>query len=132
MSVTEHDPRRGPGYEKRDIRLRPLVYAGLGLILLAVGAQLGMLLVFQAFDARETRLGASTRPLASELRREAPPEPRLQVAPLEDLATLHAWEERVLTTYAWVDRDAGVVRVPVDRAKDLVLERGLPARREGR
>jgi hypothetical protein len=43
---------------------------------------------------------------------------------------LHAWEDRVLTTYAWVDRNAGTVRIPVDRAKDLALERGLPARRE--
>lgn len=132
MSVAEHDPKRGPGYETRDIRLRPLIYAGLGLLLLAVAAQFGMLALFNVFDAREKELGASTRPLASELRRQAPPEPRLQTEPLKDLAALHAWEDRVLTTYAWVDRGAGVVRIPVDRAKALILERGLPARREAR
>lgn len=129
MGVSEHDPKRGPGYETRDIRVRPLLYAGVGLVLLAVAAQLGMLVLFNVFEAREKLLGASARPLASELRRETPPEPRLQTSPLSDLQALRAWEDRVLTTYAWVDRAAGVVRIPVERAKDLVLERGLlPAR----
>lgn len=129
MAASEHDPKRGPGYETRDIRVRPLLYAGVGLVLLAVAAQLGMLVLFDAFEAREKLLGASVRPLASQLRPGTPPEPRLQTSPLSDLQALRAWEDRVLTTYAWVDRGAGVVRIPVQRAKDLVLERGLPARR---
>lgn len=37
-------------------------------------------------------------------------------------------EEAALTTYGWVNQGAGVVRLPIDRAKALVLERGLPAR----
>jgi len=127
------NPNRGPGYETRDISLRPILYSALGLLLLTVVAQVGMLFLFEDFDAGHKALDAAQqRPLASELRREAPPEPRLQTHPLADLAALHAWEDRVLTTYAWVDRNAGTVRIPVDRAKDLILERGLPARREGR
>ncbi len=33
-----------------------------------------------------------------------------------------------LTTYGWVDRNTGVVRIPIERAKELILERGLPSR----
>ena len=33
-----------------------------------------------------------------------------------------------LTTYGWVDQNAGTVRIPIDRAKELLLERGLPTR----
>jgi hypothetical protein len=32
------------------------------------------------------------------------------------------------TTYGWIDQAMGTVRLPIERAKDLVLERGLPAR----
>jgi hypothetical protein len=91
-----------------------------------------MYLLFERFEAREKSRARSGRPLASELRRQTPPEPRLQTAPLKDLQALRAWEERVLTTYAWVDREAGIVRIPLERAKDLMLERGFPTRREER
>jgi hypothetical protein len=126
------DPTRGPGYETRDIRIRPILYSALLLVLLALGSQLGMLVLFRDYQAKDKLLNASQRPLAAELRREEPPEPRLQTHPLADLAALHAWEDRIMTTYAWVDRSAGTVRIPVDRAKDMIVERGLPVRREGR
>ncbi len=41
-------------------------------------------------------------------------------------------EERLLTTYGWVDENAGTVRLPIERAKDLAIERGLFQAREGR
>jgi hypothetical protein len=34
----------------------------------------------------------------------------------------------LLEGYGWVDREAGVVRLPIERAMALVLERGLPTR----
>jgi hypothetical protein len=58
-----------------------------------------------------------------------PPEPRLQSAPVKDMDALRAREASILTTYGWVDRQAGVGRIPIDRAIDLVLEQGLPAAR---
>lgn len=54
--------------------------------------------------------------------------PRLQLKPPEELNNFRAGEETALNTYGWIDRTAGVVRIPIDRAMDLVLERGLPTR----
>jgi hypothetical protein len=54
--------------------------------------------------------------------------PHLQVQPAEDLAQFRASEENALTSYGWIDRTAGVVRIPIARAMDLLLERGLPTR----
>ena len=54
--------------------------------------------------------------------------PKLQVAPPEDLQRFRARETAELTSYGWLNRTAGVVRLPVERAMDLVLERGLPVR----
>ena len=39
---------------------------------------------------------------------------------------MRAREDAVLTTYGWVDRNTGVARIPIERAMDLLVERGLP------
>jgi hypothetical protein len=65
-----------------------------------------------------------------EVARQAPnfPEPRLQVSPSLDLETFRAREDQQLQTYGWVDRKAGIVRIPINEAMDLVARRGLPTR----
>ena len=63
-----------------------------------------------------------------EQRREAPPEPQLQTHPLKDMDELRAAERTMLDHYAWVDQEAGVVRIPIERALELTAERGLPSR----
>jgi hypothetical protein len=54
------------------------------------------------------------------------PQPRLLVHPGSERAKVQAAERTQLETYGWVDRPAGVVRVPIERAMQLVVERGLP------
>ncbi len=54
--------------------------------------------------------------------------PVLQVSPPLELQTFRAREENELQTYGWVDRKAGVVRIPIERAMDVLLQQGLPAR----
>jgi hypothetical protein len=55
------------------------------------------------------------------------PTPRLQTDDgNEDLAELHAREDLLLNNYSWVDRSKGVVRIPIERAMELVAQQGLP------
>jgi|SRR5918996_219002 hypothetical protein len=54
------------------------------------------------------------------------PKPRLEVRASADLTKLRAAEEADLNSYGWVDQRQGTVRVPIDRAMQLILERGLP------
>lgn len=54
------------------------------------------------------------------------PAPVLQPDPRVDLAKLRASEEERLLSHAWVDRKGGVIRIPVDHAMELILQRGLP------
>jgi hypothetical protein len=63
--------------------------------------------------------------------RQLPPEPRLQISPQQDMRQMRAAEMAALHSYGWVDRQAGIVRIPIERAIELLAERGLPARREG-
>jgi len=37
-------------------------------------------------------------------------------------------EDAQLKAYGWVDKGAATVRLPIERAKDLLIERGLPTR----
>ena len=115
-------------HELTDVRVPPIVVAGIGLGVVLGIALVVIQLLFNYFAVREGRHSPSTNPLAGAYGRQAPPEPRLQTAPLGDLATLRASEDARLHGYAWVDREAGVVRIPIERAIDLLAERGLPAR----
>jgi len=63
--------------------------------------------------------------------RVMPPGPRLQVNAHEDLNDYLQEQEQTLDSYGWIDQGAGVVRIPIDRAMDLVLQKGLPARAAG-
>lgn len=67
-------------------------------------------------------------PPVMRARTERPPGPLLQEQPAQDLAAYRAAQEREIHAYGWVDRQAGVVRIDVDRAMALIAERGLPAR----
>jgi hypothetical protein len=54
------------------------------------------------------------------------PGPHLIVQPGSDFPTLQSAQEHELNSYGWVDRKAGKVRIPIDRAMQLLIERGLP------
>jgi hypothetical protein len=56
------------------------------------------------------------------------PSPHEQFSPQLDLQYFTEQQERGLNSYGWIDRKAGVVQIPIDRAMDLVLQRGLPSR----
>jgi len=55
-------------------------------------------------------------------------QPALQAAPAQDLKEMQAAEDAILNSYGWVDKNAEVVRIPIDRAIDLVADRGLPVK----
>lgn len=119
---------RALGHEPDDLRLRPivgvLIAAGVVALLLS-GALFGLL---SFLSAREQQADRPISPLASP---QLPPEPRLQVDPAADWQRLRATDEALLSSYGWADRPGGAVRIPIDRAMDLLAQRGLPARSGG-
>lgn len=124
---TQPHGRRAPdgAYERRDLSPRVI---GLFLVGLVLTTGLVLLLMWGLFDyygARQMRADIPPSPLADV--RQIPPEPRLQVNGVADLQDFRAKEEAALHSYGWIDRKAGSVRIPIDRAKDLLLQRGLPA-----
>jgi hypothetical protein len=45
---------------------------------------------------------------------------------MQDVADLHAREDLLLNNYSWVDESQGKVRIPIERAMELLAQRGLP------
>jgi hypothetical protein len=98
-------------------------------MLISVGIVYGSFWFFEA-QARTSDGLAQKYPLAIDRVREAP-RPNLQTQPFKDIYQLRQGENQTLTSYGWVDKDSGVTRIPIDRAIDVMLQRGFPARADG-
>src|SRR5712692_6960348 len=114
----------GDNQESRDVDVRAVTKFGLGIAGGVIVVVFLMWFVFDQFAARETRRSPQPEPMAASNPRKAPPEPRLQKAPVMDLKEFRAGEESILNSYAWIDPEKGVVRIPVARAMELIAKEG--------
>jgi hypothetical protein len=117
------------GYETRDVAFKPVLWAGFGLIAIVVAFFVLMWVLYVHLLDREARSSAPAHRLAAEQARTEPPYPRLQSDPVDDWLNFQAENQRILSTYGWVDRPAGIVRIPIEKAMELALERGFPVRK---
>ena len=116
-------------HEASDVNIRAIFGFAAGLATLGAVVYLVVWLFFGYLDRRETTASRDRRfPLAATQEERLPPEPRLQTNPREDLKELRDSEDKALKSYQWVDRNNGVVRIPIDEAMKLTLQRGLASR----
>ena len=55
-------------------------------------------------------------------------EPVIQIDPVSDLESYKTQQQELLNSYGWVDKGAGIARIPIDRAIELTAQQGLPHR----
>jgi hypothetical protein len=113
-----------PGYETRDANAGGVFkfLAALGIVLVVTGLVCwGM---FRFFSAHAVDQAASDSPFADM--RQLPLGPQLQVNPREDWLKFREEQDEALETYAWENRTAGTVRVPIEVAMELLVKKGLP------
>jgi hypothetical protein len=115
-------------HEHRDVNVFALGKFAIGLVIVTVFCVGLVAGVFQYLLHREGGIPASRMESPAQDARQLPPEPRLEEAPERDLEEMRAAESKMQTTYGWLDESAGIVRLPIDRAMDLVVAQGLPAR----
>jgi hypothetical protein len=86
-----------------------------------------MVMLYSYFSERETALDTPLSPLAKQSPLEVSG-PQLQPNPKVEINRLRRNEDLQLGSYGWVDQREGLIRIPIERAIELVSERGLPAR----
>lgn len=116
-----------PGHERSDVSVHIMAFVVVGLTLLTLAGMGVSWWYLGAEEKEEAATERPTSPLASTLPQE-PPEPRLQVTPAADLATVREREDALLNNYGWIDAKSGLVRIPIDRAIEVLAEKGLPTR----
>jgi hypothetical protein len=122
-----HKHQSGGQHDDREIDVRTIVRLSVLLAVVTAGT-LGLTWFFTSSLAQsERRAHPRPAPIATA-GPTAPVEPRLQPSPPEGLKALRTQEDKKLTSYEWIDKEAGVVAIPIDRAMDLFVQRAPPAR----
>lgn len=135
-----HAPHNGHGdYERRDISVAGVLYFLVGLALFGALAYLVAAGLFSRLEKQSaaeqvpvsplvTTAPTDTRHIQPDYPRSAFPDPKLEEDERGQLNGIRLKEEQTLSTYDYIDKNAGTVRIPIDRAMDLVEQRGLPVR----
>ncbi len=128
--MTEHAPdpaSHAPREFDAEIGVKGILWFVVSLLLLSAFA----FALMGYFAGRLKSASIARDPAPSPMAEANQPHPRpkvaLQADPNADMRKFRAEEEAVLTSYAWVDRSAGVARIPVARAIEIVAEKGLPS-----
>ncbi|HWP59567.1 MAG TPA: hypothetical protein VNL14_16865 [Candidatus Acidoferrales bacterium] len=119
-------PRDNPAvrHELSDANVRGIMLFGLWLALVALVIHVAVWVLYRYLERPALPSPAARRP---EIVRPAPGKPQLQVEPQSELAQLRAHEQHILESYGWVDREKGIVRVPIQRAMEMIARDALPA-----
>jgi hypothetical protein len=122
MEHTAHPSPNGAGHEQAEVSVR-LIVVSLGFLTVATAIVFVLVIgIFRYFYA-----SYSTAEAVQQAQPVIPPEPRIEVAPYEQLQQLRVKEDHILSTYAYIDKSSGTVRVPIDKAIDLLAAKGLPS-----
>ena len=125
-------------FEREDLAAKPILIFLIVLTVICVLVALLLRGMYSYMDARENRNQPAQSPLVqqttADTRVVAPgdiakfPQPRLETSETMEINAFRLQEEQTLNSYGWVDQQAGVVRIPINRAMELMAQRGLPTR----
>ena len=124
MQSTEQRP--DAVQRSRDVNTRGALMFAFWLAVSTIAIAGLLVLYVRAMGKKAEEAQRPIAPAVAASLQRTPPEPRLEALPLIPRQKLRAEEDAVLTSYAWVDKPGGFVRIPVDRAMELIVERGLP------
>ena len=126
-------------YEHEDLSPTGVIYFMIGLAVVVVVIYFIVFGMYHFLDTYEKAHQPAMSPMVAPQgdtrivtheNTQAFPEPRLEENERTQLRQIIQDEDRKLAIYNWVDKDKGVVQIPIDRAMDLLVHRGLPVRAE--
>jgi hypothetical protein len=125
-------------YEREDLSPRGIFAFLIGLALVAVLVHFTLKGMYGYLDTYEKQHQPPLNPLVSQTENDSRkvsnadiarfPPPRLESNERLEINDFRLQEEKNLNSYGWIDQKAGTVRIPIDRAMQLLAQRGLPTR----
>lgn len=118
--INPENPSHKAGHEVTDLSAKLLLSLAVSMIVLATIMHLG--LAGSVFYLKKKLARTEPKLVEASLvaNRAGPPSPRLQRNPPADYVRYHANQDQVLKSYGWTDRNAGIARIPVDRAMEIL------------
>ena len=127
MAHKEDPSKPGGAHEHREANVRIVVETLIGL---GISVTVVCFIVWGVFNIFKTTTPGGPRLSANASPAQLPPVPRLQVQTTEELKDLRAHEDDTLNHYRWVDHQAGIVHIPIQKAMEDVVKT-LPTRPPG-
>jgi len=115
-------------HERTDADVWALSKFAIALLLVCITS---LAVIFGLFRYFENKYGGPLPRATQSLdldARHLPPAPQLELTEPEDLAAQRMAERQILTSYGWIDREHGIVRIPISQAIDMLAASHLPAR----
>ena len=125
----EHIDNPDVTHEHDDINVRAIISFIVFLSVIAVVIHVAMWGMLRGLQWYERKTEPYVTPL-TEAPGRRPPDPQLQQTPWKDYREFVAEQHNYLHSYGWVDQKLGVARIPIGKAKEMMLQRGLPVRPE--
>ncbi|HEV2721471.1 MAG TPA: hypothetical protein VG323_15725 [Thermoanaerobaculia bacterium] len=120
-------------HETSDVDVRGILWFVVIFIAFAIVTHVVLYFLFNYF-AREFRRDIQPARTAIRVPAAVPQTPRLQPfpqqvppyanTPVTDMTEMHESEEQALKNPGWIDKEHGVVRIPIERAKQMVVQLG--------
>jgi hypothetical protein len=118
----------GSTYEHTDASVGVIVKFLFWLAISAVVIHIGLGLIYAILIDRALETGEQRYPLAATQGERLPPTPRLQQFPRNEFYDFRRGEQEFLEGYGWMNKEAGIVHIPIEEAMRLTVERGMPSR----
>jgi len=120
----------------REISLNAIGWFFFGLVVTIILSFVVVAVMNRMMMERAAAADPLPSPISAANERRLPPLPRLQTTPEDELAEMRREEARILDSYGWADEKAGLARVPIERAIELLVDKGdvviaPPAKKEG-
>jgi hypothetical protein len=141
----QHNPH-DTGYEQQDLSIKGVFYFMVGLAIVVVLVYVIVGGMYKALEARDNKGQDPVNPMAVKtgvdprtmtfpnIRQKVEqtfPQPVLEHSERVQFNDFATEQDKVLASYDWVDQKNGVVRIPIDQAMNLIVQRGLPVRPQG-
>lgn len=131
-------PGNGAGFEREDLGSKPIFAFIISVVVIGVVVYYTIWGMFRVLDMYEAKDQKSVSPLV-QIQRANPrevskgvantfPQPRLEEDERTEINDVRYAEEEQLNSAGWVDQSAGVAHIPISRAMQLIVERGLPTK----